>query len=286
MGSHRGHVRRLFATVVSCALVFAALLVLFAGQSRSAGPPAPGTWSLSNGMVTDTETNMSGQPIKAFYLVLPSEVTVTWTGTLTGASPVTCVLKQPGGKPNEVECFFPSGWPSGTSITFTFPVSDPGGQLSANPAPSFKKVISYDGSTYAAEFDLPPAAAPAPEKCKCVGLDGDLSHFHIFGAGTTKIEFNVDWELLCSPGTGECNGEILVKAPPGARFLEQGGKKFPPKDKPSIVHVKCAGACSARTKGKTTLSYLALNTFKDKRATRTPSPIPTSSRKAGPTRPS
>jgi hypothetical protein len=265
MGSQRGHARRFIAPVASCALVFAALLLLFAGQSRSAGPPAPGTWSLSNGTVTDTETNMSGQPIKVFFLVLPTGVTVTGGGTLTGVTPSDCSPKMPNGNPNEVECFMPNGWANGTSITFTFPVSDPEGKLTANPAPSFKKGISYDGSTYAAEFDLPPAAAPAPEPCKCVGLDGGLSHFHIFGAGTTKIEFNVDWELLCSPGQGGCNGEILDKAPQGARFLEQGGKKFPPKDKPSIVHVKCAGACSARTKGKTTLSYLALNTFKDKK---------------------
>ena len=252
-----------------CAILPASL-VWFVGQSSSAGEPAPGTWALSNGMVTDTETNESGKTILAFYLVLPAGVTVTGPGTLTGVSPVTCVPKQPGGQANEVECFMPSGWANGTKLTYTFPVSDPEGKLMTNPPPTFTKGVSYDGSTYAPTFGLPPAQTaktPPEEKtpCKCAGLDGYLNHFHIFGRETTRIEFDVSWDLLCTPGTGNCNGEILVKAPQGARFLEQGGKKFPPKDKPVIVHVKCEGPCTTRTRGKTTLSYIALTTVKDKK---------------------
>jgi hypothetical protein len=263
--------RRAVLVLAALCAVAPASLVFFVGQSASEGEPAPGTWTFSNGMVTDTETNMSGQVIKAFYLVLPAGVTVTGEGTLTGVTPSTCVPKQPGSQANEVECFFPSGWANGTSLTYTFPVSDPGGKLTANPLPTFTKVVSYDGATYAPSFGLPPAQAakapPAEEKapCKCAELDGELKHFHIFGKGTTRIEFDVSWELLCTPGSGNCNGEILVKAPPGARFLDQDGKKFPAKNKPSIVHVRCNGPCTKRTKGKSTLSYVALNTVKDKK---------------------
>jgi hypothetical protein len=259
-----------------CAIAPASL-VFFVGQSTSAGEPAPGTWTFSNGMVTDTETNESGQVIKAFYLVLPTGVDVTGEGSLTGVTPATCVPHQPGAQPNEVECFLPSGWANGTKLTYTFPVSDPGGKLTANPPPTFTKVVSYDGKTYAPAFELPNAQAgntPPAEPCKCAKLTGELSHFHIFGKGTTRIEFNVDWEMTCTPGSGKCNGEILVKAPPGARFLDQNGKKFPPKDKPSIVHVKCAGPCNKTTKGKTTLSYIALTSVKDKKGRSHTVPIP------------
>jgi hypothetical protein len=244
-------------------------LVFFVGETSSAGEPAPGTWKYADGVVTDTETNVSGKEIKAFYLVLPAGVTVTGEGTLTGVTPSTCLPKQPGSQPNEVECFFPGGWANGTSLTYAFPVSDPGGKLTTAPLPSFTKYVSFDGATYAPAFELPPAQAantpPAEAPCKCAELDGKLTKFHIFGAGTTRIEFDVAWELLCTPGAGNCEGKILVKAPPGARFLDQNGKKFPPKDKPTIVHVKCDGPCAKRTKGKTTLSYLALTTVKDKK---------------------
>jgi hypothetical protein len=291
MGMREGHGRfedqgfgggpRRLRFVLALAPLFAVAsvsLLLFAGNSNSAEPLAPGSWTLSNGMVTDTETNMSGQPIKAFYLVLPSGVTVTGAGSLSGVSPATCVPGEPGKKPNEVECFTPGGWPNGTKITYTFPVSDPQGKLTANPPPTFEKFVSLDGSSYKPGFGLPPATAantpPAQGPCKCSKLTGELDHFHIFGKGTTKIEFDVDWEMTCSPGAGNCNGEILVKAPLGARFLDQNGKKFPPKDKPSIVHVKCAGPCDKTTKGRTTLSYVAFTTVKDKKGRQHTVPIP------------
>jgi hypothetical protein len=267
-----------------------ASLVAFVGQSSSAGPPAPGTWKLSGGMVTDTETNMSSEPIKFFYLVLPEGVNVTGGGSLSGVSPATCLPHEPHAGPNEVECSTPGGWPSGATITFSFPVSDPQGKLSSNPPPTFQKYVSFNGTTYEPPFGLPPATTtvttstttqvahtPPPEEpkpCKCVKLTGELTHFHIFGKETTRIEFDVDWEMTCSPGAGNCSGEILVLAPRGARFLEQNGKKFPPRDKPTIVHVKCVGPCNKQTKGKTTLSYLALINVKDKKGHEHTVPIP------------
>jgi hypothetical protein len=264
--------------------MFALGASLAAGPSSAGTGPAPGTWKLAGGQVTDTETNMSGKAIKVFYLVLPAGVGVTG-GPFTVASPAgICYPGQPGSHENEVECQFSSGWENGTSISITFPVSDPTGKLSANPPPTFQKWINYTGNPteYVGPFELPPATTstttttatqtahtPPPEEppkpCKCLKLTGELTHFHIFGTGSTRIEFDVDWEMTCSPGAGNCSGEILVLAPRGARFLEQNGKKFPPKDKPNIVHIKCLGPCNKKTIGKTTLSYLALIQVKDKK---------------------
>jgi hypothetical protein len=279
-----------------CALTPVSVLA-FVGQSSSAGPPAPGTWKLSGGMVTDTETNSSGSTIHVFYLVLPAGVNVTGGPITIPSPPGICYPGQ--GKtpaPNQIECQFGSeggaGWENGTTITFSFPVEDPLGKLSTNPPPTLQKYIdhTFNPSNYEGPFELPPATTttvtttttqrantPPPEEpkpCKCVKLSGSLSHFHIFGKGSTRIEFDVDWEMTCSPGAGNCSGEILVLAPRGARFLEQNGKKFPPKDKPTIVHIKCVGPCDSTTKGKTTVSYLALINVKDKKGREHTVPIP------------
>jgi hypothetical protein len=239
--------------------------------TASAASPVPGSWTINAGNVTETETNSSGQTIKAFYLKLPAGVIVTSGGSVSGAT-ATCQQGQPDSVPNEVECFFapPSYWQTGTSITFTFPVNDPQGKLASSPPPTFQKVVSYDGTTYTGggPFELPPKAQqPPPQQppgpCKCVKLTAYLNHFHIFG-GSTGIEFDINWELTCSPGAGNCTGRIKALAPRGAYFIEQGGKLFPP-PQPKIVTVNCSGPCNQKTKGKETVRYLALQHVKDKK---------------------
>jgi hypothetical protein len=120
------------------------------------------------------------------------------------------------------------------------------------------------------QVDLVPVSSgggtppPPAQPCKCVKLTTFLNHFHIFGAGSTSIEFDVNWELTCSPGAGNCTGRIKVLAPRGASFIEQGGKLFPP-PQPKIVTINCSGPCNQKTKGKATIRYLAIQHVKDKK---------------------
>lgn len=239
------------------------------GAPSLAQSPAPGTWTLSGGNVVDTETNNSGQPIRFFYIELPAGVTVTAGGTVNGGGQATCQVGQFGQNPpatNQVECGFPGGWANGTTITFTFPVSDPQRKLSTSPPPTLKKYVSYNGSSYAPVIDVPPAAVTPLEKppCKCTHLTAWLKNFRVFGDQTTGIEFDVNWQLTCTRGDGNCTGRIKVLAPRSAYWIEQNGKIFPPRQ-PRIVTVDCKGPCGQATKGKDTIRWLALMQVKDKR---------------------
>ncbi len=92
-----------------------------------------------------------------------------------------------------------------------------------------------------------------------------LSNFHVFGAGTTRIEFDVRWQITCTAGAGRgCKGRVNVLAPRGANFLEQGGKTVRP-EKPTILRVECAGKCNKSTRGEDTLQYGAIQNVVDKK---------------------
>jgi len=218
---------------------------------------------------------------------------LTFNGaTVSVVSPTDCFL---GSKPGTIGCIFsPPLAPTETIeiVVKTSSVYPAGGGaviellgekvaedtvITAPGPPASKEAGGGNkGGTGTGTTSTPtaPVAPPAePTPCKCAKLTGTLNHFHIFGAGSTRIEFDVSWEMTCTPGDGNCQGEILVLAPQGARFLEQNGKKFPPKDKPLIVHVKCPGPCDKTTRGKTTVSYLALINTKDKKGREHTEPI-------------
>jgi len=264
-----------------CAAICAAVAaILFLAQSGAAsGGPAPGSWELGSGSVAVTETNDTGQTLLRAYVVLPAGVEVTG-GASISAPPALCTPREPAPAiANEIQCnFAPYGWQNGTSITFSFPVSDPHGELSTNPPPTLQSWISYvNEARYLGPFELPFGTAPAPtpapgtpaptpetaKPCACVTLAGTLSRFHTFGRRSTRIQFDVDWEMRCTSGDGNCNGELAVYAPPGTGFLESNGEQTG--DEPSVVHVSCLGPCAKTMKGSTTLSYEALAQVKGRK---------------------
>lgn len=109
------------------------------------------------------------------------------------------------------------------------------------------------------------AVGPLPAPCKCSKVDAFLNNFHIFGVDTTRIEFDVKWQITCTAGSGSgCKGRVNVLAPKGADFLSQGGKTLRPAH-PKIVAVNCAGPCSKSTDGKETLQYVAFLKVRDKK---------------------
>jgi hypothetical protein len=135
-------------------------------------------------------------------------------------------------------------------------------------APDGSPVGNAPGSCFA------PVAPPPPPTCKCSKVESFLNNFHIFGAGTTRIEFDVVWRLTCTPGeSAGCQGRVSVLAPRGANFLAQGGKTLRPA-KPVIAKVACAGPCDKSTEGRETLQYVALATFRDARGKSHTVPVP------------
>ncbi len=108
-----------------------------------------------------------------------------------------------------------------------------------------------------------PPPPPPPPPCKCSKVEAFLNNFHIFGAGTTRIEFDVKWQITCTAGAGKgCKGRVNVLAPRGANFLMLGGKTLRPA-RPTIVKVECAGPCGQATQGHETLQYVAFQTVVD-----------------------
>jgi hypothetical protein len=111
-----------------------------------------------------------------------------------------------------------------------------------------------------------PPPPPPPPACKCSKVKAFLNNFHVFGAGTTRIEFDVKWQITCTAGAAPagCKGRVLVLAPRGANFLMQGGTTVRPAT-PTIVKVECAGPCGKATEGDETLQYVAIQTVTDKK---------------------
>ena len=107
---------------------------------------------------------------------------------------------------------------------------------------------------------IAPPPPPPPPPCKCSQVKAFLNNFHVFGVGTTRIEFDVKWQITCTAGAGAgCKGRVNVLAPRGANFLSQGGKTLRPA-KPVIAKVDCSGPCAKATQGKETLQYVAFQT--------------------------
>jgi hypothetical protein len=106
-----------------------------------------------------------------------------------------------------------------------------------------------------------------PTTCDCLGIKAFLNHFHIFGAGSTRIEFDLNWQLTCSAGEGNCKGRVVVYAPKGATFLNLNGKTLRPAQ-PTSVSVSCAGPCNKSTTGKSTLQYVAFVKVSDRKTRR------------------
>ena len=172
----------------------------------------------------------------------------------------------------ELECEF-AEWLFGEAI-FSMPVSDPDGELTANPPPDLEEEVSENGTTYEGPYAIPPAApvctggqvdkagscacpegtvlvsgtcekppektppapppsppanpqpaAPGAQPCSCGKLTVYLTHFITSQAtGSTRVEFDVNWTMTCTAGTGNCNGQVKILAPLGARFIEQDGE--------------------------------------------------------------
>lgn len=209
------------------------LALLLAGTAASSSSEFPGSWTLSNGKVVDTETNASGQPVQYFYLVLPSGVTIT-AGSASGFDCQPGQPKPPGGT-NVIECA--GTWANGQQVVLTLTVTGLQG------SPTFQKYVSFDGSTYQGPFDVPPASTtttttttetttttttnppPPPQNCKCFQL---LAHALGFGfghnapgggtapaGGPVVITFEVRWTLTCTKGDGGCAAVLQVVPPPG-----------------------------------------------------------------------
>jgi hypothetical protein len=279
-----------------------------AAAAEGGSNPVPGTWSLASNKVVINETNDSGKGIEGVRVKLPPNDVVSDGLWKIGSSEGTC----PGGGDDsmlalfELECEF-AEWLFGEAI-FSMPVSDPDGELTANPPPDLEEEVSENGTTYEGPYAIPPAApvctggqvdkagscacpegtvlvsgtcekppektppapppsppanpqpaAPGAQPCSCGKLTVYLTHFITSQAtGSTRVEFDVNWTMTCTAGTGNCNGQVKILAPLGARFIEQDGELTTGPPHPKIVAVHCAGPCNETITGKERVAYFAL----------------------------
>src|SRR5262249_48060983 len=148
----------------------------------------------------------------------------------TTAAGQQCAVGQPDNNPNEVEC--PGNQaPTGQATVVT-----------KQPMPcagSIQHKVSRDNATYVAQQDIiannncGQGGGNQPKPCACASVGAFLNKFHIFGAGSTRIEFNVNWTLTCTTGTGTCKGVVKVLSPRGASFIQP--------TRGTIVTVNCNG---------------------------------------------
>jgi hypothetical protein len=106
--------------------------------------------------------------------------------------------------------------------------------------------------------------------CACARVSAYLSAFHVFGAGTTKLEFNLRSAIACTVGPGGCAGALTVTAPKGAAFVDStkarnGATGIKLARSTATLGFRCAGPCAASTvQTPYTLQWLAFTTIRIK----------------------
>lgn len=215
------------------------------------------TSSGTAGKLTVTNISTDGGNIKCIRWTAPEGASITGMQPPAGWNAVNntrvIALRQdnPGLGPGQsVEVSFTTAAPlTGPSVYAYSPTCAPGSDLVGT---------------------VPPPTAPP---CECSAVDAFLNNFHVFGVNTTRLEFDVAWQLTCTAGDGQCKGQVKVLAPRGADFLSQAGKTLRPAH-PKIVTVACAGGCAKSTLGKETLQWVAFQTVKQKNGKTTIRPNP------------
>jgi hypothetical protein len=141
-------------------------------------------------------------------------------------------------------------------------VSLPNGTYYFQATYSGKKGVAAGKSTCGAEV-----LTVAPP-CNCLSLAGYLNAFHVFGAESTRLEFNFHSAINCTAGAGGCSGSIKVFAPRGAKFIDSskarnGATGIKLKKSTAVISFNCAGPCAAKTiQPAVTLQWVAFKTVK------------------------
>jgi hypothetical protein len=120
-----------------------------------------------------------------------------------------------------------------------------------------------------------------PPPCHCAKIQVYANHFHIFGAGSTKIEFNFHSAITCTFGSGGCSGTVQVFPPVPANFIDSSRARNPsgrgegggapagfktPLPSVGSIGFTCAGPCGGTTVQRPViLQYIALIRHKNKR---------------------
>lgn len=104
--------------------------------------------------------------------------------------------------------------------------------------------------------------------CACGKLFGYLSSFHTFGAGSTRLEFNIHSAIACTAGAGGCAGTLTLTAPRHAKFIDttkakNGATGLKLGRSTATLTFNCAGPCAASTVQQPfTLQWLAFKRIK------------------------
>ncbi len=211
---------------------------------------------------------------------------IATTLTATGAAHGAQITVPPSTPVTDTASVTLNGAPQSGRVTY-YVFSDPGchsqapnailgGSVAANGqyAPSaavalplgtyyFQAIYSGNAGTLGGRSACGAEVLNVVPPCACASVKTYMNNFHIFGAGSTRLEMQLNIAIECTTGSGNgCAGEVLVRAPKGAKFIDtakhpKGVKAAKPSD---TLKFTCAGSCATRTIERATLTWLALKT--------------------------
>ncbi|MDQ5821672.1 MAG: DUF11 domain-containing protein [Actinomycetota bacterium] len=214
---------------LALALAVSALVFVPSTASRVATVSATGVISGSGTSYTLVVTNTGTETIRCMRFFAATGVRIvsaTGPGTTSASGNAIAslgVLAAPG---------------AAATYTFTTDVPYPpnaGGELR----------VSADCIGDVATRATGPSAAPTP--CRCLRLEGQIVPRTIAFTnpgerGGMHLEFTVAWTLICTPGSGGCNGQLELFPPQPARALKS-------RLKPISGRIACVGQCGGTATG-------------------------------------
>jgi hypothetical protein len=154
---------------------------------------------------------------------------------------------------------------------------DPNGNYGPSASVSLPNGTYYFQATYSGKKGVAAGKSPCGAEvltvappCNCLSLSGYLNAFHVFGAESTRLEFNFHSAITCTAGAGGCSGSITMFAPRGAKFIDSskarnGAAGLKLRKSTAVLSFSCAGPCAAKTiQPAATLQWVALKTVRVK----------------------
>jgi hypothetical protein len=135
----------------------------------------------------------------------------------------------------------------------------------------FQVIYSGNGTVASGRSPCTAEVLTVSPPCACARISAYLNNFHIFGAGSTRLEFNIHSAISCTIGGGGCTGTLTVSAPGSAKFIDSskaknGGIGLKLKKSTATLPFTCEGPCAATTVQPVyTLQWLAFKKVKVKR---------------------
>lgn len=197
-----------------------------------------------------TATNTGTEPVKCFGLLLDGVQPTSATGP-AGVLTRVGTFQGRGLVHMQGDVVIPPGGTATVDFRTNIPIPvNAGGEIRYS-------ATCQPGSDVVGRATGPPAPTPIPKPCKCKALTARIGKSFEFDRRRSKIalrlQFDLDWKLKCTAGTGGCKGTIRVQALPQRSVPDAPG--VVPHVTPGVVPhltpknglVTCIGTCGGTT---------------------------------------